>query len=211
MPPKPKYKAAIFDLDGTLIDSRADISAALNWARSQSGLEELPLEKVLPMIGHGLPSLIKKGFADSPFDPDTKVPLAMEHYLRHPCRFSSLYPGVLETLASLSIPMAIVSNKPTQLIEPVLQLTSLKPHFELRFGGEDFPHRKPHPAAAVHCCEHWNLAPEQVLMVGDMEPDADFAKNAGMKFAFCAYGYSSQSIEADHNLNSFSECATLLS
>jgi phosphoglycolate phosphatase len=161
------------------------------------------------MIGHGLPSLVQKGFADSDMDDQAQVPVAMEYYKAHPSDLSVVFPGVIETLQQLSLPMAIVSNKPTELIAPVLESTGLASFFELQFGGESFPHRKPHPIAAQHCLEHWGLSPKDVLMVGDMQPDADFAKNAGMNFAYCSYGYSDQTIECDHLLETFPACQKL--
>jgi len=206
----PLYQGYIFDLDGTLIDSSGDIAGAINQARSNLGLTALSKEAVLPMIGNGLPTLVERAFADSdiPYSQDL-LDLVRRCYLEDPCSSTVIYPGVMATLEVLSSrPLAIISNKPSELMKPTLTQLGLLHFFDLAIGGEDFPQKKPHPEAALHILARWQLSPREVLMVGDMHPDRDLARNAGLRFAHCRYGFLNEALEADHTLHSFQELLT---
>jgi len=200
----PSYKGYIFDLDGTLIDSSLDIAGALNRSRLAMGLKALPQESIIPMIGNGLPKLVERGFSDTqiPFSQDL-IEKVRNSYLDDPCSKTHIYPGVIETLKGLSPrPLAIISNKPSELMAPTLESLKLRHYFDIVIGGEDFPEKKPHPASALHVLNHWGLSSKDVLMVGDMTPDRDLAINAEMPFAHCRYGFLDHALEADHLLDS---------
>jgi phosphoglycolate phosphatase len=205
------YQAIIFDLDGTLIDSRADIAAALNHTRVKNGYAPLPLEIVLPMIGNGLAKLVERGFSNTSEPLELRISEALAYYNEHLVDLTVVYPGVREVLAQLkNFKLAIVSNKPTVLLEPILKQLHLQDVFSDVFGGESFPERKPHPAAALHLLDQWKLKPTQVLMVGDMTPDAEFAKAAGMDFAHCTYGYHPEPLQAKFHFKKISELLPIL-
>jgi len=203
----PAYKGYIFDLDGTLINSSRDIAGALNRTRLALGLKALTEETVLPMIGNGLPKLVERGFADTSIPCNNElIEKVKKSYLDNPCSNTLIYPGVVEALKALvPSPLAIISNKPSQLMAPTLEALKLKHFFDVAVGGDDFPDKKPHPAAALHILERWALPAESVLMVGDMIPDRDLARNAGMPFAFCRYGFLENPLDADHQLDSLME------
>lgn len=203
-----EIRAIIFDLDGTLIDSRADIAAALNTVRAHYNWPALELEAVIPMIGNGLPKLIERGLAGTGIPVDEALPIALEYYREHPSDLTKIYDGVPETLQKLQqrgLPLAIISNKPTALVQPVLQSLKLDAFFDITIGGEDYPERKPSPLAALDLAKRWQLPCSSILMVGDMNPDADMATAAGMPFAFCEYGYSAQALASDLQLQHFSQ------
>jgi phosphoglycolate phosphatase len=207
-------KAIIFDLDGTLIDSRADITAALNHSRQHFSLPEHDLEDVIPMIGKGLPHLIEMGFKDAPQHIEAAIDISTHYYQSCPSKKTIIFSGVVETLKKISdhgIPMAIISNKPSALIGPVLDSLHLSSFFDAAIGGEDYPERKPSPLAAMDLCKKWNLDPHEVAMVGDMSPDMEMAKAAHMPFIFCNYGYSAEKLQAQSYLDEFSDLLSVLS
>ena len=204
----------IFDLDGTLIDSRSDIAAALNAARLHFGLKPHALKEVLPMIGKGLPHLVQQGFLDAPEHHQQAVEISMAYYQKFPTDHTLIFPGVPETLTKLQkmgYPLAIISNKPTDLMLPVLQSLRLDSFFHPIIGGEDFPNRKPDPMAAEDVARRWQVPCEQILMVGDMEPDAEMAKRANMPFAFCLYGYAHEDLPAQIVLDTLPELISAIS
>ena len=202
----------IFDLDGTLIDSRADIAAALNHSRVLHQYEPLSLEVVLPMVGHGLLNLVERGFADTKENPRERLKEVLAYYHQHLVDCTIIYPGVRELLPKLSrYKKAVVSNKSAELVLPILKQLGLASCFDIVIGGEDFPERKPHPRAAFHILEQWKLAPHEVLMVGDMAPDAEFAQAAGLPFAHCKYGYDPNPLQSNWSMNSFADLESLLS
>lgn len=203
----PPYSGYIFDLDGTLINSSADIAGALNRARREVGLKELPTSSVLPMIGNGLPKLVERGFKDfHELTHEELVELTRRCYLTDPCSNTVVYPGVFDVLEHLCHkPLAIISNKPSELMMPTLEALDLKPYFNIVIGGEDFPDKKPHPASALHVLSQWELDSSEVLMVGDMEPDQQLALNAGLPYAHCLYGFLDTPLEAKHLLHSIGD------
>ena len=203
------YRCIIYDLDGTLIDSRADIAAALNAGRAHFNLSTLSLDEVLPMIGHGLNNLVENGFKGETTSAEAAFPIVEKAYREKPCEHSIPYPGVLEALNYFqenSISQYIVSNKPSVLIPIVLKTLNLSSYFKQAFGADDFPKRKPDPMAIAHILKlEKGLEPSQFLMVGDMSPDIEIAQRAGIDSAFCSYGYSPSPIPATYCLQQFSD------
>lgn len=209
------YRLVIYDLDGTLIDSRQDIAAALNRARSHYGLPEYSLDEVLPMIGHGLRHLVECGFAKTDIDIEQAFQVTKQAYQEYPCRYSKTFPGVIKTLKELKclgVVQYIISNKPSVLIPSVLQALNLTPFFKKAYGGEDFPKRKPDPMAIEHILSlEPDLNKADCLMVGDMSPDLDMAHRAGIHSVFCEFGYSTTELQADHSLQQFTDLLNLSS
>jgi phosphoglycolate phosphatase len=209
------YSCVIYDLDGTLIDSRLDIAAALNQARAHFKLPEHNLDDVMPMIGHGLRHLVECGFANSEINIEQAFEVTKQTYQEQPCRFSKPFPGVLKTLEQLQecgIIQYIVSNKPTFLVPSVLQNLNMTTYFKQAFGGEDFPKRKPNPMAIEYILEQEpKLNKKDLLMVGDMNPDLEMANRAGIDSAFCQFGYATSTLKASHQLQQFSDLLNLTS
>ena len=144
--------AAIFDLDGTLIDSAPDIHAAVNLALADLSQPPLPFAQVRSFIGHGAPALIAQVVAalgrGSALQTDL-LQIFLQHYEAGSTRLTHLYPGVTDALLALQDaghPMAICTNKPLAATLPVLQAFDLTRFFPVVIGGDSLDHRKPHPA-----------------------------------------------------------------
>ncbi|MBF0198719.1 MAG: HAD-IA family hydrolase, partial [Planctomycetes bacterium] len=166
-----KFSSIIFDMDGTLMDSHKDIAAALNYARTSYGYDELSTKDVLPMIGNGVVHLVTEGFRGTNISIEEATARVKDYYGQNPCIHTKLYPQVKETLhqlKALHIDLHIVSNKPSELLAGVLKALNIDSYFKMLIGGDDMPKRKPHPMSvdailAEHPCKR-----EEVLMVGDM-------------------------------------------
>lgn len=188
--------AIVFDLDGTLIDSRADIRTAVNDVRRELGLPPLPLEAVVKMVGEGARTLLERALADAapPAGP-AAIDAALAAYLRSYERVcleeTEAYPGIVELLADLAprFPLAVLSNKGESLSRKVLAGLGLAPRFREILGGDSFPARKPDPTGLLAIAGRINLAPRDLLMVGDTWIDGAAARAAGSSFALVEWGF----------------------
>ena len=145
---------AVFDLDGTLIDSAADLHRALNHMLTELGCAPLPLAEVRSMIGDGMSLLIARALAARRcvVDPATALPLFLNHYEADPAELTRLYPGVDETLERLrarGVTLAICTNKPARLTRVILGRLGIERHFSRVIGGDSLPFRKPDPRAVA--------------------------------------------------------------
>ncbi len=204
----------IFDLDGTLIDSRADLTAAVNAMRAANGLAAWPLEQVVPCIGNGMANLVDRTLADAPqIDrAESKTRLA-RHYALHPVDSTVLYPGVGETLQKLyaqGIPLAVVTNKPETLARRILELLGVMEYFAVLVGGDGPLPLKPAPDALNYCLERTGSAAEASWMVGDHYTDLEAGRRAGMRRAYALWGFGDpRAEEPERRLADFTEVATL--
>lgn len=202
----------VFDLDGTLADTRQDIADAVNHARRSLELAELSLEEVTSMVGYGVSVLAQRAFQGTGIDPEIGRLRIMEYYKRHPADKAVLYAGVRETLPLLKGMKAIVSNKPRALIESLLEEFGLRDSFSYVAGGDTFPTRKPNPEALRFIMAEFRVGPDKVLVVGDHILDVQMAKAAGVKSVFCAYGFLGRdTVGADFEIASFSELPAIVS
>jgi phosphoglycolate phosphatase len=186
---------AIFDLDGTLIDSAGDIQHALNLLLAEFGCAPVPLHEVRNMIGDGASQLIRRGLAArQPTAPDLGAALRrfVEHYAADPVARTEIYPGVLETLQRLQdrgIALAVCTNKPIGLSETILERLALARYFSTVLGGDSRPYRKPDPRILQDLLQEYAVSPQQAVLVGDSEIDAAAAQAAGVPFILVTYGY----------------------
>lgn len=172
--------AVLWDLDGTLIDSAADIAAAMDCTLVHFGLPPLGEARVRPFIGHGAANLVAR-CAAAAGAPDARgmLPVFLDEYLAHPCERTRVHPAALgELLARVRSPMAVVTNKPGPLTRVILDRLGLAPRFPVVLGGEDLPDRKPHPGPVWEAMRR--LAVERAVMVGDAPPDVEAARRAGI-------------------------------
>ena len=207
-------RCVIFDLDGTLIDSRADIANAVNMTRRDFQLPPLPLETVVSYVGDGVRKLILRAFADTGADMEAAIQAMGIHYRENAVVKTTLYPGVaqgLEELYAHGWKLALVSNKPTELCRIIFRHFKLEPLFaEIIGGSSGFP-LKPAPDALNHILHATDSDPAQSWVCGDNHTDLDAAKNAGMKSAFASYGFGTQDHAVyDKIIHSFSELTDLL-
>jgi phosphoglycolate phosphatase len=181
-------KLLIFDLDGTLIDSKRDIVLSVNRAFIQLGYPELSEEKIGDEIGRGSEYLFKRLLGkDSP----DLVARFKEIYAHHLLDHTQIYPGIIEALTHYSaIPKVIVTNKNQVFSDRIVKALGLREHFEGVFGSEAFPTQKPHPGPILEVCKKWNVAPIETVIIGDSEFDITAGKAAGVKTVGALYGFS---------------------
>ncbi|WP_312707235.1 phosphoglycolate phosphatase [Stenotrophomonas sp.] len=188
------YPLVVFDLDGTLVDSAADIAEALNRTLEDWQLPRVPEATVLTWIGDGVRRLVEQAFtaAGSDADLDAVMPGFMRHYKACLLRSPRLFEGVeaaLQALRERNVTLAICTNKPSALVAPLLRHFGLQDLFALVLGGDSLAERKPSGVPLRHIAAHFGLAPQAALMVGDSITDYRAAVDAGMPVALVRYGY----------------------
>jgi phosphoglycolate phosphatase len=211
------YQAYLFDLDGTLVDSVPDIDAALNHALAIHDLPSVATSLTRHWIGHGSRTLIKQALDhhQKPAD-DSAIDQLIEPFLRHYkaniAVHSIVYPNVLETLAALkqqNIRLAVVTNKLTELSEPLLHDIGLYDFFDLVVCGDTASAPKPDAAPIILCLKTFNLDSSEALMVGDSETDVLAAKAAQVDVACMRDGYNHgvdvATLHADFILETFAD------
>ena len=186
--------ALVFDLDGTLVDSAADIAEAVNRMLDDLALPRVEEAVVRSWIGEGVRNLVDTALhhAGSERTLDEVMPGFMRHY--HDCLLRSprLYDGVAEALRLLQaqgVPMAICTNKPSALVPPLLEHLGIAPYFAHIVGGDTLPQRKPAPEPLLHAAQLLGHAVSNCLMVGDSATDLGAAEAAGMPLVLVRYGY----------------------
>lgn len=192
-------KAAIIDLDGTMLDTAADFHVAVNRMRDDLGLTPLSQETIVNFVGKGTENLIRRVLAVDYAEDEAAqyfqqaLAACTEHYLAINGDYSSLYPGVLEGLQALrnkGLRLACVTNKPLAFAVPLLQKKGLRDFFEIVYGGDSFPKKKPDPMPLLQVCQDFALAPAQVVAIGDSSNDAQAARAAGCRVLNVPYGYN---------------------
>lgn len=210
-------KAAIIDLDGTMLDTAADFHVAVNRMRAELGLTPLSQETIVNFVGKGTENLIRRVLAvDYPEDEAAQyfqqaLDAYTEHYLAINGDYSSLYPGVLEGLQAMrekGLRLACVTNKPLAFAVPLLEKKGLSGFFEIVYGGDSFPRKKPDPMPLLQVCENFGLAPAQVVAIGDSSNDAQAARAAGCRVLNVPYGYNHG--ESIHDVDSDGIVSTLV-
>lgn len=184
--------AMFFDMDGTLIDSKADLAATVNHTRRDLGLAALPLETVVGFVGQGARHLLAHTIPEQSGDEVAEI--FRSHYAEHCCESVTLYPGVRETLEELARrgwALGINTNKPNFATKMILAKFGIAGFFgDAVVAGGDCAEMKPSARPLAQCAERMGrvLSPHD-WMVGDSWTDLDCAANAGVKGAFCAYGF----------------------
>jgi N-acetyl-D-muramate 6-phosphate phosphatase len=186
--------AVLFDLDGTLADTAADLAAALEAMMLVDGLDTLPFEQVRPWVSWGALRMIRLGYGEA-LD-DARIGELRGRFLSHYeaglCRHSRLYPGVPEVLASLeaaALPWGIVTNKPGWLTEPLLAALGIAEWAGTVISGDTLPHAKPHPMPLLHAARELGVPPASCIYVGDSVLDIQAGRAAGMYTVAAVWGY----------------------
>ncbi|MBI3285364.1 MAG: phosphoglycolate phosphatase [Burkholderiales bacterium] len=219
-----QIKAAIIDLDGTMLDTAPDFLVALNRMRSEFDLPALDIARIKTMVGKGSENLILQVLAVD-FDAagvalhfEAAMAAYQKHYLQINGDYSALYPQVLEGLQALrerGLRLACVTNKPLAFALPLMQKKGLASYFELVYGGDSFPRKKPDPMPLLQVCTEFGLAPRQVVAIGDSSNDALAARAAGCPVLNVPYGYNHglaiQNVDSDGIVETLMEAARLLS
>ncbi len=203
VPPLRMPKAVLFDLDGTLVDSAPDITAAINELLANRKLPPLALEQVKSMIGNGVRKLIERAFAASG-QPLARAELNEANhemapiYRRHLTLLTRLMPGAAETVAQLhvaGIAMGVATNKPQASTRAILLHFGLIERLRVIVGGDAVNHGKPAPDSLLIALDRLGVEPSDALMVGDSVTDVIAARAAGMAVALVRGGYSVDPVE----------------
>jgi len=182
----------IFDLDGTLIDSRGDLAAGIKHMREHYGLDPLPVETVCGYIGNGVRLLVEWSLQGVDIDIDEAVQINKDYYYSHLTVYTELYDGVAEGLQQLvdaGHKAAILTNKPGDPSREIMKAFKLDHLFSSIVGGGDVPNLKPEPDGIFQCLETAGGDLSKVWMVGDHYTDLAVAENAGVKNALVEYGF----------------------
>lgn len=217
-------RAVIIDLDGTMLDTVPDFHVAINRMREELDLRPITARQVENLVGKGSENLIR-GVLAIDFDAagvDQRFEQAMAAYQRHYLTINgdhaALYDGVLEGLAAMQamdLRMACVTNKPIAFARPLLEKKGLAGFFETVYGGECLPRKKPDPMPMLQVCADFDLAPADVVAIGDSSNDAEAARAAGCWVLAVPYGYnhgrSIHEADSDGIVESLLEAASLIS
>ncbi len=198
-------KLIIFDLDGTLIDSLADITTSVNHALKPFGYKKMTPEVVKRHVGGGISNAISgmlrkedQGLLDE------AVKGFVDYYSAHIADATTVYPGVEETLARLSgIKKGVISNKREALVKKVLAELGMAHHFELIYGSDSAGEKKPSPMPILKMLDALEISPEEAMMVGDSEMDIGAGRAAGVMTVGVTYGYREKTAlrEADYMID----------
>jgi phosphoglycolate phosphatase len=200
----------IFDLDGTLIDSRLDLVHSVNAAIRHIGREELPEDVIASYVGDGAPILIQRALGGEHVD-EAIVRKGLEFFLTyyrdHKLDHTTVYAGIFEALKAIQntspetsngIPrkMAVLTNKPVGPSRKIVDALGLGPYFSQVYGGNSFATKKPDPEGARQLLSENMVAPEQTVIIGDSHTDIETGHNAGLRTIAVTYGFAPQSLEA---------------
>ena len=191
----------IFDLDGTLIDSAADLAQAVNLTLKDLNYATFDETVVKNWVGNGAKVLMERALSSADTSDKNRSPQlitqALEqffvHYRHHICDKTQPYDGVSEGLNALKVAgftLAIVTNKPYEFVPPILQTLGWQSLFALVLGGDSLPVKKPDPTPLLHVCTELGFSPSQSLMIGDSKNDILAGQNADMATIGLSYGYN---------------------
>jgi phosphoglycolate phosphatase len=196
------YRHFVFDLDGTLIDSRQDLADAANAMLATYGAAPLPVTDVVAMVGEGARMLVARALARAAVDahPDAALPHFLAAYDQRLTNTTTLYPGVAATLAQLHGRgrVSVLTNKPQQPTEAILDALGVASLVDAAIGGDTSHGRKPAPAALRALIAQSGVPAAETLMVGDSWVDVATATAAGVDACLAAYGFGYPAVDAAH-------------
>jgi phosphoglycolate phosphatase len=202
-------KLVIFDLDGTLIDSRLDLVHSVNAALRHIGRPELPDDVIASYVGDGAPILIQRALGGEATD-EALVRKGLEfflsYYRAHKLDHTTVYAGIPETLAAIQNSaspskngtprkMAVLSNKPVVPSRAIIEALGLGRFFSQIYGGNSFASKKPDPEGARRLLEEYGVSPQHAAMIGDSHVDVSTGRNAGMVTVGVTYGFAPHTLQ----------------
>ncbi len=207
-------KLIIFDLDGTLVNSSIDITNALNYAIEPYGLEKLTVERTISLVGEGITRLIEKVLGEGLTGiRDIVLERFLEYYGEHLTDNTAAYPGVRETLALLgAFRKAVISNKREDLSRRLLENLGLAGYFDIIWGSDSVPEKKPSPVPVQEMLRKFSCAPAEAVIVGDSNYDIEAGRAAGVRTVAVSYGYRDVSLlkDADFIIDSMTDLISRL-
>jgi phosphoglycolate phosphatase len=178
----PRFRAVLFDFDGTLADSYAAITASVNYVLEHHGRPTLTEAQVRTLVGHGLKQLMDAILPG--IDPDVAAKLYREHHPTVMKSHTKLLPGVAEGLKALKaagVKLGVCSNKPAYFTRALLEMLEIGGYLDVVLGPDDVGAPKPDPTMVLRALERLDVPKEQTLYVGDMEVDVETGRRAGVE------------------------------
>ena len=207
--PTDRLKLLIFDLDGTLIDSRIDLANSVNAMLKQFGRADLPQEVIASYVGDGAPTLVRRALGDP--DDERFFADALNYFLawyrEHKLDFTHVYDGIPEMLDAVQFhrgagngsqqrALAILSNKPVNPSRAIVQALNLGSFFYQVYGGNSFSTKKPDPLGLRSLMDETGAKPEETVMIGDSDIDILTGRNAGAWTVGVQYGFAPHTLDA---------------
>ncbi len=209
-------RAVVFDLDGTLVETREDIAAASNHALARVGAPRRGVDEVAALVGDGSRALVARLLGIAPSDPSCDAALGhyLEYYGAHPADHARTMPGLAEAIDALAgVPLAVATNKPRPIAVALLEALGLRGHFQVVVAGGDGP-LKPDPAAIHAALRPLGVAAADAWMVGDGLQDLLAGRAAGAATVAVLGGFGSEAslrgAEADRVIRSLHELPALV-
>jgi phosphoglycolate phosphatase len=189
----------VFDLDGTLIDSKMDLALSVNATRAHMGMGPLEIGLVSTYVGNGAPVLIRRALGDHATEAQIEEALEffLEHYREHKLDCTRLYPGVKESLDRLHAAgkfLAVLTNKPVAVSRAIVDGLGVGAHFFRVYGGNSFEFKKPHPIGLETLLSEAGVDRARAMMVGDSSVDIQTARNGGVRSCGVTYGFAPESL-----------------
>jgi phosphoglycolate phosphatase len=184
-------RVLMFDLDGTLIDSRLDLVLSVNATLRHMGRPEIPHEAIYKLVGSGAAALVQRALGRGATEEESQRGLEffLRYYREHMLDNTVAYPGVREGLEMLKHrAMAVLTNKPVKFSEAILRGLEMARYFRVVYGGNSFATKKPDPQGARAVLEDLQASPAEAMLVGDSEVDVRTARNAGTWCCGVSYG-----------------------
>jgi phosphoglycolate phosphatase len=194
-----KIKLLIFDLDGTLIDSRLDLVHSVNAMLRHFGRPELPGDVIVTYVGDGAPMLVRRALGDPKDERFLKEALEcfLAYYCVHKLDHTHVYDGIKDTLLAIGATqngfrrkMAVLSNKPVTPSRTIMEAVGLSQFFVSVYGGNSFATKKPDPLGAKEILKETGSRPAETLMIGDSSNDVLTGRNAGLWTCGVTYGFA---------------------
>ena len=190
-------RAVLFDLDGTLLDTIADLADAANLALAELGRPARTQDEIHSFVGKGIPHLVRRCMTEGTQATEAEIEHAVAVFRRHYARVNGvrtrIYPGVTDTLDAMrarGLRLAVVTNKAEAFTLPLLERMAIAHYFDAVVSGDTLPVKKPDPAVVNLACERLGVSAAEALMIGDSANDALAAQGAGMPVLLVTYGYS---------------------
>jgi len=231
--PVESLRLIVFDLDGTLIDSRQDLCNSVNAALLNFGLKPLPDAVIASYIGDGAAMLIRRALSIPGELPpgqelderlfDEAFAFFLTYYRAHKLDYTTVYPGVMDSLEALKMvsdgsrsvrrKMAVLTNKPVGPARAICDGLGISEYFFSVYGGDSFATKKPDPMGLVALMKEAGVDAGETLMVGDSDVDIRTARNAGVWAMGCSFGLAPETlheVEPDVVVDHAAEWATAL-
>lgn len=192
-----RIQLLIFDLDGTLVDSKVDLALSVNAMRDRMGLAPLSYEQISSYVGQGVTMLVRRALGDAATDERVPEGLSffLQYYGAHMLDHTLTYPGVRETLEDLrGRKLAVLTNKPTRFSHEMLTGLGIAHHFAFVYGGNSFEQKKPDPVGVERLMADTGTSAHETMMVGDSDTDVLTGRNAGVWTCGVTYGFGAQTL-----------------